>query len=224
MAVMDTFSKRLKALREEKKLSQTDLAKELGISRGSLSFYENAERTADIEVLYKVSDYFGVTLDYLLGKSDNRTRETADIGDITGLSDDAIHALEKMNADGNYYVIDDTESGQPIYWKKYMVILNCLLEDNKLPGIIDFMRDTIYENCMYTRLMKKIEDFEEERTILGIRTQHKERFEWASWKLEKESAEILRSVIDKITNITPNGFYDGKIKEGALNADNTEEE
>ena len=42
MTVIDTFAKRLRFLREERKLSQTELAKDLGISRGSLSFYENA--------------------------------------------------------------------------------------------------------------------------------------------------------------------------------------
>lgn len=95
MAVMDTFAKRLKVLREERKLSQTELANALGISRGSLSFYENAERTADIEMLNKVSEYFGVTLDYLVGKSDNRTRERAIIGDVTGLSDKSIAFLNE---------------------------------------------------------------------------------------------------------------------------------
>ena len=93
MTVMDTFAKRLRFLREERKLSQTELAKDLGISRGSLSFYENAERTADIEILYRVSEYFGVTLDYLIGKSDNRTKENAVIGEDLGLSDKSISVL-----------------------------------------------------------------------------------------------------------------------------------
>ena len=97
MAVMNTFAKRLKSLREEHKLSQTELANALGISRGSLSFYENAERTADIEMLYKVSEYFGVTLDYLIGKSDNRTKENAVIGEDLGLSDKAIEILRLYN-------------------------------------------------------------------------------------------------------------------------------
>lgn len=103
MAVMDTFAKRLKLLREERKLSQTELANALGISRGSLSFYENAERTADIETLYKVSEYFNVTLDYLLGKSDNRTTESAAIGTVTGLSDQAIDLLSESKND--YFII-----------------------------------------------------------------------------------------------------------------------
>ena len=94
MPVMDTFAKRLKALRDERNLSQGELSQALGISRGSLSFYENNSRTADIEILYKVSEYFGVTLDYLLGKSDNRKPENSDIGQVTGLSDEAIEQLQ----------------------------------------------------------------------------------------------------------------------------------
>ena len=99
MAVMDTFAKRLKSLREEHKLSQTELANALGISRGSLSFYENVERTADIEILYKTSEYFGVTLDYLIGNSNNRTKDSALIGDITGLSDRSIMFLDEVKDD-----------------------------------------------------------------------------------------------------------------------------
>lgn len=108
MTVMDTFAKRLRFLREERKLSQTELAKDLGISRGSLSFYENAERTADIEILYRVSEYFGVTLDYLIGKSDNRTKENAAIGEDLGLSDKAIEILRLYNEQFNGAVLIPT--------------------------------------------------------------------------------------------------------------------
>lgn len=94
MAIKDTFAKRLTALRKERNISQTDLAQALGISRGSLSFYEHAERTADIEILCRTSEYFGVTVDYLLGNSENKTRKTANIGATTGLSDAAIEMLQ----------------------------------------------------------------------------------------------------------------------------------
>ncbi len=121
MAVMNTFAKRLKFLREEHKLSQTELANALGISRGSLSFYENAERTADIETLYKVSEYFGVTLDYLIGKSDNRTKENAVIGEDIGLSDKSIKVLR-----------DYMEQG---YGNNFIKTLNYLIEQDELSPI-----------------------------------------------------------------------------------------
>lgn len=93
---MDTthiFAQRIKGLREERGLSQGKLADEIGISRGALSYYESAQRTADISMLVKFASYFDVTTDYLIGLSDNRTPEAMDIGKITGLSDEAIEKL-----------------------------------------------------------------------------------------------------------------------------------
>lgn len=64
------FASRLKGLREEKGVSQQELAAALDISRGAISYYENMSRTPDIETLEKVSNYFGVSFDFLLGRSD----------------------------------------------------------------------------------------------------------------------------------------------------------
>lgn len=67
------FSQRLKQLREEKGITQQELAQTLNIGRASISNYELGTRTPDIEILSKLADYFGVTTDYLIGKSDFRT-------------------------------------------------------------------------------------------------------------------------------------------------------
>ena len=91
--VKKTFSKRLKLLREEKKLSQDALAEMIGISRGSISFYEKAERTPDIEIFNKIADFFDVTLNYLMGKAEAGKPENEEIGEQTGLSDKAINLL-----------------------------------------------------------------------------------------------------------------------------------
>ncbi|WP_237738175.1 helix-turn-helix domain-containing protein [Caldicellulosiruptor sp. F32] len=68
------FGKRLKELREERGLTQAELAKELGISVQNLSYYENG-REPKYELLIKIADYFGVTVDYLIGRSEYRTVE-----------------------------------------------------------------------------------------------------------------------------------------------------
>jgi len=70
----DIFANKLRELREEKGLSQNDLAKELGVSRGSISFYENSDRMAGIDFIYKASEYFNCTTDYLLGISDYKNQ------------------------------------------------------------------------------------------------------------------------------------------------------
>lgn len=88
------FGERLKQLRREKNLTQEQLAEVFGVARNSIFSYETGRRIPDIEVLKSYAEYFGVTSDYLLGLSDNRTNETAAIGGKLGLWDDAIHHLE----------------------------------------------------------------------------------------------------------------------------------
>lgn len=66
------FKIRLKELREELPLSQLQMGKELNISNVTLSQYEKGIRKPDIETLQILAEYFDVTTDYLLGKSDIR--------------------------------------------------------------------------------------------------------------------------------------------------------
>lgn len=66
------FSERLRKLREEKKISQLELAKFLNISQQALSKWEQNISQPDNNVLIILSNYFDVSVDYLLGKSDNK--------------------------------------------------------------------------------------------------------------------------------------------------------
>ncbi len=62
---------RLKLLRKARKISQLKLALDLNMNQNSVSRYENGEREADYNTLIKIADYFGVSVDYLLGRTDN---------------------------------------------------------------------------------------------------------------------------------------------------------
>ncbi len=62
---------RLKELRTSKGISQLKLALDLGMNQNSISRYENHEREADYATLIKFADYFNVSLDYLLGRTNN---------------------------------------------------------------------------------------------------------------------------------------------------------
>mgnify|MGYP003310544509 CR=1 FL=1 len=62
---------KLKELRQKRKISQLKLALDLNMNQNSISRYENMEREADYETLIKFADYFNVSLDYLLGRTDN---------------------------------------------------------------------------------------------------------------------------------------------------------
>lgn len=62
---------RLKELRERRKISQLKLAIDLNLNQNSISRYENEQREADYKTLILFADYFGVSVDYLLGRTEN---------------------------------------------------------------------------------------------------------------------------------------------------------
>ena len=62
---------RLKLLRKSKKITQLKLAMDLNMSQNAISRYETGEREADYATLIRFADYFNVSLDYLLERTDN---------------------------------------------------------------------------------------------------------------------------------------------------------
>lgn len=64
------FKTRLKELRLERNLSQTELAKCLQVSQATIGKWETGDRKPDLESLMKISVFFGVSADYLLGLRD----------------------------------------------------------------------------------------------------------------------------------------------------------
>lgn len=56
----------LKKIRKARHLNQLKVAMDLNISREALSHYENGKRSPDIDMLIKLSDYFDVSIDYLI--------------------------------------------------------------------------------------------------------------------------------------------------------------
>ncbi|SCI82369.1 HTH-type transcriptional regulator immR [uncultured Clostridium sp.] len=98
-------------LREERLnlgLNQVEFAKIFNVTKQTVSNWENGNRNPDSATLSKLADYFGVTVDYLLGRTDERTinKEKAKLnpsvktiaahrlGNVEDLDDDAI---EKIN-------------------------------------------------------------------------------------------------------------------------------
>lgn len=67
---MEKFSARVKELRTAHGLSQEALGKILGVRRYSVYGYENGKSYPDIPRLIALADYFDVTTDYLLGRTD----------------------------------------------------------------------------------------------------------------------------------------------------------
>ncbi len=67
---MSCFSEKLKELREEKGLSQAQLAKEVGLSSGAIGHWEVKKRVPNLDAVIILADYFQVSLDYIAGRED----------------------------------------------------------------------------------------------------------------------------------------------------------
>lgn len=63
------FKDNLKKLRKEKKITQEELSKIIGVERSSIGKYESSGVIPSVDVLNKIADYFNVSVDYLLGRS-----------------------------------------------------------------------------------------------------------------------------------------------------------
>jgi transcriptional regulator with XRE-family HTH domain len=83
------FGERLKLLREENELGRDSLAERLKISYSAVSKYETNVRFPDKETLKRIADFFKVSVDYLLGRTDIRNSYE------TNIETKAYHNLEK---------------------------------------------------------------------------------------------------------------------------------
>ena len=79
---MTDFPRILTLLRKETKLSQKQVATDLGISQALLSHYEKGIRECGLSFVVKCADYYGVSCDYLLGRSENRQGQTITAGEL----------------------------------------------------------------------------------------------------------------------------------------------
>lgn len=68
------FADRLLSLRKSANISQRALAKELNLTNPAITYLETAQRSPSFEVLIALADYFNVSLDYLVGRSDDPER------------------------------------------------------------------------------------------------------------------------------------------------------
>ena len=106
-------------MRKEIGISQDAFAQELGVARATLSYYENGDRTPDINFLNQVYEKTGCSLEYLMGYSDNMKPSNDALGAETELSDKAIDSLIKL---------------------RYKDIMNLVLEHPQFPELIRIIK------------------------------------------------------------------------------------
>ena len=74
---MATFSERFTQLRKESRLTQEEIAKRLGLSKGTVGNYESGAREPkDFETLEMIADFFNCDIDFLIGRKNTRPEYT----------------------------------------------------------------------------------------------------------------------------------------------------
>ena len=95
---------RLKELREEYALTQTQLAKELGFTQNIISKWEKGRIEPNIQTLVILSNYFHVTIDYLIGKDNSVLTEENSIEIITDEEKELLKEFKDLSQTQKYQV------------------------------------------------------------------------------------------------------------------------
>lgn len=103
---------KFKYLREQKGLTQTELAKQLNISRLNYNKYELEDVQPKIEVLCKIADYYGVTLDFLCDHKPLYSKELGYLDEKTLAILKLTQELTDKNKDQAFYYISGLVAGQ----------------------------------------------------------------------------------------------------------------
>ena len=92
------LNENIKTLRLSKNMNQVEFAKALGVTKQCISNWENDNVLPSIEMLCKIANFFGVSTDYLLGRSERRVIEVSKLTDeqISHIAY-IVDSLEKLN-------------------------------------------------------------------------------------------------------------------------------
>ena len=123
------FPRLLTLLRKEKGLSQKQVSTDLNISQALLSHYEKGVRECGLEFIVKVSDYYGVSCDYLLGKTPNK---------------DGV----RLNTEE---IPDSTQEKDNRFKGSVIATLNKKLIVNSISIIFDLLQKIIIVSCCFTK-------------------------------------------------------------------------
>lgn len=78
MTEQESFIKKLSILLEKKNITQRELAEKINVTEVTISRYLSGERSPRIEIVSKIAEFFGVSIDYLLGKEETANINTGD--------------------------------------------------------------------------------------------------------------------------------------------------
>lgn len=127
---MPDFPERLKKLRKEKDIYQKELADKLNLGRTTIGGYEQGSRSPDKETLNKIADFFDVSTDYLLGRTDHQ-RPLKDIPGIVPVTNGDMVEIP---------VIGEIQCGEPVLAVENVIEYRSVRRDSLNGGEYFFLK------------------------------------------------------------------------------------
>lgn len=212
MEAMKHFPKKLKELREGAGLNQSQLADKLGVSRGSISFYENGERVPDIEFLAGVAKYFSVSADWLIGPSTVKSPDVdlRRVCEYTGLTEEAVKHLHCDFIDHPYPLsplgatsktMEDPDFYRMLYYAFRAASCEIMEKEHPSKKIIQFVQNR--EEKIAEDLAQELEGFHEiakeaadmSGDILLDNDEHKDYF---LYKAQQSASQVILGVFEYV--------------------------
>lgn len=206
----ERFSKRLRQLRETAGLTQEQFAKELGVSRGAISYYEKGERTPDIEFLDSLYEYFefSIPFDFLLGNTANIKVEHKNMFEYYGLNDEACRRLEavprrghivsEILANDNFTLIEDAYD---YYIQRYKTSDPC--GRGYISFLItDCLNHIIFDSLLTLGELNLSDEEKKEKSIRYKKTLAEFKEQSKKWKAEEEERKKHQGeLLDRIEKV-----------------------
>ena len=194
------IGERIRKLREGKKLTQQQLAKEMYVKRETVNQWENETRDLKTDYTVKLADYFNVTCDYILRgiKSEN-----VDINRALGLSDKAIDQLIKLSSE-TVAIIKKEESklsiGEKVEFElsyKYRDILNLMFEDHIIEFVVSDISDLIEGYAIDELTLEKNNLTNDNYADISHIFSISEHYSFNMWKLMDGFKDLINNTVSK---------------------------
>ena len=101
------FSEELRSLREQRNLTQKDIAEYLGVTRQAVASYELGKREPDYDILKRLADYFSVSIDHLLGRIRHNSAHVLKKEQHMGINIDRLLFLQCMDSELVKWISDE---------------------------------------------------------------------------------------------------------------------
>lgn len=120
------FRIRLKKLREERQLSQARLARDIGVGQSTVGMWESGKNYPEFKTLEKLSEYFGVSTDFLVGRDDEDIKKEAAALSDDDLSSEIINMLTSLFPGREEFALKTLQTISEIPEEKHELALGML--------------------------------------------------------------------------------------------------